>query len=250
MTHAGVTLEVTFFGPMYDPRSEVGGHLGVVITFAIAFVLWVIGWIWLNRITHTEDYREANDRSWRSRDRLDLPALRRKRAQPAAQTSAVRDVSTMPRIRWPYRRELVLADVLFLAAGARVALWQADGRLIGMRPEWLAIVVIGYIVACMHAVAWLSHPWEPEDRFLFTSVAKRLADAALGMVLLIGFQFGQPRSSPMWVPPPSVIIGIPVGDLVFFAGAVMVAIGWIWIRLIARGNPEPEANDRFWWSRA
>jgi hypothetical protein len=156
----------------------------------------------------------------------------------------------MSRIRWAYRRELVLADVLFLAAVARVALWQADGKLIGMRPEWLAVVVIGYIVACMHAVAWLSHPWEPEDRFLFTFVAKRLADAAVGMVLLIGFQLGQPRFGGPIGYVPSLVLGIPVGHLVFFAGAAVIAIGWIWIRLIARGEPEPEANDRFWWSRA
>ena len=249
MTTVGVTLAVTFFGPMYDPGSEVGGQPGAVIIFAIAFVLWVIGWIWLNRITHSEDYREANDRSWRSRDRLDLPAFRLKHARRAGQTSAVRPVSIMSRLRWPYRRELVLADVLFLAALARVALWQADGKLVGMRPEWLAIVVIGYIVACMHAVAWLSRPWEPEDRYVFTSVAKRLADVAVGIVLFIGFQLGGPTSRPMWDPSPSVL-GIPIGHLVFFAGAAMVAIGWIWIRLIARGKPEPEANDRFWWSRA
>jgi hypothetical protein len=185
MTTAGVTLAMTFFGPMYDPGIEVGGQPGVVITFAIAFVLWVIGWIWLNRITHTEDYREANDRSWRSRDRLDLPAFRLKHARRAGRTSAVRPVGRRsgPTRGWLITRTIMrISDVALL-----LAIWLVVGALTG-------------------------------------------ADAAFS------------------VPVPSVA-GVPATLITAAVACSGIGLGWIWIRLIARGAPEPESNDRFWRSR-
>jgi hypothetical protein len=185
MTTAGVTLAVTFFSPMPDPRSEVGGLPGVVITFAIAFVLWVIGWIWINRITHPEDYREANDRSWRSRDRLDLPAFRRKHARRTGQTSAVRPVGRRfrPTRGWLITRTIMgISDVALLLA------------------IWLMVS------------AWTG------------------ADAGFSVLV------------------PSVA-GLPARIIIAAVACSGIVVGWIWIRRIARGEPEPESNDRFWRSR-
>jgi hypothetical protein len=185
MTHAGVTLEVMFFGPMYDPRIEVGGLPGVVITFAIAFVLWVIGWIWINRITHPEDYREANDRSWRSRDRLDLSAFRLQLARRARQTATVRPFA---KPFGPTRSWLITRTIMRISDGALlVAIW-------------------------LMVSAW-------------TGADETFSDAL-----------------------PSVA-GPPARIIIAAVACSGIVVGWIWIRRIARGEPEPESNDRFWRSR-
>jgi hypothetical protein len=48
----------------------------------------------------------------------------------------------------------------------------------------------------------------------------------------------------------SAILGVPPAVLLYVVGVLGIAIGCGWIHRIARGEPQPEANDRFWWSRA
>jgi len=153
------------------------------------------------------------------------------------------------RTHWILRRELLLADVLLIGTIAGLLLTRAiegPGHL-GGRP--FALVPIAYLVAFMHLIAWFSEPGVPRDRWLFTQAAKRLSDLALGVVILL-FVMPQQSFGPPFDPVsgPS-IFGIPTGTLVPAVGVAGLVGGWIWIRLIARGEPVPEANDRFWRSR-
>jgi hypothetical protein len=50
------------------------------------------------------------------------------------------------------------------------------------------------------------------------------------------------------VPVPSVA-GVPATLIIAAVACSGIGLGWIWIRRIARGAPEPESNDRFWRSR-
>ena len=42
----------------------------------------------------------------------------------------------------------------------------------------------------------------------------------------------------------------PVALAIVALGYAGLIVGWVWIRRIARGDPEPEANDRHWLSRS
>lgn len=155
----------------------------------------------------------------------------------------------MKHVKWILRRELLLADLLLVGTIVGLLATRAiegPGHLNG-RP--FALVPIAYLVAFMHLIAWFCEPGVPGDRWLFTQWAKRLSDLALGVVILL---FVMPRQSfgPPFDPAsgPS-ILGIPTGTLVLAVGVAGLVGGWTWIRLIARGEPVPEANDRFWRSR-
>jgi hypothetical protein len=154
----------------------------------------------------------------------------------------------MSRLHWPYRRELVLGDLLLVGTLAGLAitrLVEGPGHL-GSRP--FALVPITYLVVCMHLIAWLSGPAGQGNHWFFVQVAKRLSDLALGLVLLVGamvlvtgpgLEFTQPTT----------FLGIPSDMVPLVVGVAGLVIGWVWIRRIARGEPVPEANDRFWRSR-
>ncbi|MEW5991825.1 MAG: hypothetical protein AB1736_10850 [Chloroflexota bacterium] len=62
----------------------------------------------------------------------------------------------MPTIRWPYRRQLVIADVLLLVAVAHAGLPQPLDSNAAPGVEWWAVGAIGYLVVVMHAIAWLA----------------------------------------------------------------------------------------------
>ena len=85
---------------------------------------------------------------------------------------------------------------------------------------------------------------------MITRSIMRFADIALAYAVslpLIAPSFGGGMSEAPPLPP---ILGIwPVQPL-YLAGVVGLAIGCAWIHRIARGEPEPEANDHHWWSRA
>jgi hypothetical protein len=45
------------------------------------------------------------------------------------------------------------------------------------------------------------------------------------------------------------VAGLPARIIIAAVACSGIVVGWIWIRRIARGEPEPESNDRFWRSR-
>ncbi|TAL07688.1 MAG: hypothetical protein EPO00_08700 [Chloroflexota bacterium] len=155
----------------------------------------------------------------------------------------------MSRLHWILRRELLLADLLLIGTIVGLLLTRAiegPGHL-GGRP--FALVPIAYLVLAMHLIAFFSEPGVPRDRWLFIQLAKRLSDLAIGVVIFL-LVMPQHASGPMFDPGsgPS-IFGIPAATVVLALGVVGLVGGWIWIRLIAHGEPVPEANDRFWRSR-
>jgi hypothetical protein len=83
-----------------------------------------------------------------------------------------------------------------------------------------------------------------KTRWLITRVELRIADLAMLVIPV------------MLMASPTNFGGTPApGELnlstaMLALGEVAIALGWLWIRRIARGEPEPEANDRFWRSRA
>jgi hypothetical protein len=81
----------------------------------------------------------------------------------------------------------------------------------------------------------------------------RISDVALIFAVWMFAQmtFFRPTyfGGPMFDPPVRTFAGLPVGQLLFWLGVSGIVVGWIWIRRIARGEPEPESNDRFWRSR-
>lgn len=91
----------------------------------------------------------------------------------------------------------------------------------------------------------------PTDRWIITRTMLRIADAALLIVIWLVVQtvffptsFGGGPNDQV-----ATVWGVPSAVIAFTVGIVGVVIGWLWIHRIARGEPEPEANDRFWWSR-
>ena len=90
----------------------------------------------------------------------------------------------------------------------------------------------------------LGWPGQTKNWFL-TRAMLRLADAALVVTLGI---FVLP-SSPMFGQTVPTVVGVPTGMVVPVIGFTGIVTGWAWIRMIARGDPEPESNDRFWISR-
>lgn len=157
----------------------------------------------------------------------------------------------MKRTHWILRRELLLADLLLL--GTIVGLLvtrviEGPGHL-GGRP--FALVPITYLVVFMHLLVSFSQPgMSRSHRWLFTQLAKRLSDLAIGFVVFVFVMAPQPLSEPFSGGSSASIFGVPMGLLVLAVGVAGLVGGWIWIRLIARGEPVPEANDRFWRSRA
>ena len=157
----------------------------------------------------------------------------------------------MKRRHWILRRELLLADLLLV--GTIVGLLvtrviEGPGHL-GWRP--FALVPITYVVVFMHLLVRFSEPGVPRShRWLFTQLAKRLSDLAIGIVIFLFVMAPQPLSEPFSGGSVASIFGTPTGTLVLAVGIVGLVGGWIWIRLIARGERVPEANDRFWRSRA
>jgi len=91
----------------------------------------------------------------------------------------------------------------------------------------------------------------PTNRWFVTQLMLRIADAALLIVvwLVVLTVFFPPTLSGGPNDYAANIWGIPSGIIVEAVGVAGAVIGWVWIRRIARGEPEPEANDRFWWSR-
>jgi hypothetical protein len=83
-------------------------------------------------------------------------------------------------------------------------------------------------------------PW----RWLITRVELRLADIALVVPIYVLF-LTSTSFQPTWGGSDGV-----TQKVVFAFGSLLGIVGRIWMRRIARGNPEPEANDQFWWSRA
>ena len=93
---------------------------------------------------------------------------------------------------------------------------------------------------------------DPTDRWIITRAMLRIADTALLVITWIVVQavffpsqfFGGAYYQP------ATVWGVPSGMITYAVGVTGVVNGWLWIRRIARGEPEPESNDRFWWSRA
>ncbi len=157
----------------------------------------------------------------------------------------------MKRRHWILRRELLLADLLLVGTIVGLLVTRAiegPGHL-GGRP--FALVPITYLVVFMHLLVWFSEPGVPRShRWLFTQLAKRLSDLALGVVIFLFVMAPQPLGGNFGGGTGTSIFGIPTGILVLAVGLAGLVGGWIWIRLIARGEPVPEANDRFWRSRS
>lgn len=155
----------------------------------------------------------------------------------------------MKRRHWILRRELLLADVLLIGTiGGLLLIRVLDGPgHLNARP--FAVVPIAYLVAFMHLIAWSSEPRVPSPRWLLMQVAKRLSDLALGVVIFLFVTAQQPFGDAFVGGTGPSIFGIPAWSLVLAVGIAGLVGGWIWIRLIARGEPVPEANDRFWRSR-
>lgn len=87
---------------------------------------------------------------------------------------------------------------------------------------------------------------EPTDRWVVTRIEMRLADFAVLFSLFLLSQSNQPGFGGS----ARDIAELPVGEAMLIVGLALSIVGWVWIRRIARGDPEPEANDQFWWSRA
>lgn len=155
----------------------------------------------------------------------------------------------MARLHWPYRRELVLADLFLIGTVVGLALMRlVDGPgHLGARP--FLLVPIAYVVVCMHLIAWFSGPGARGNHWLFVQAAKRLSDVVLGLVLLgiVMSQFAGPGFGGF--SKPATFLGIPFDVFVLAVGVAGLVIGWVWIRIVARGEPVPESNDRFWRSR-
>lgn len=92
----------------------------------------------------------------------------------------------------------------------------------------------------------------PTNRWFVTRLMLRIADAAMLVVtwLLVQAVFFAPTLFGGDMNGQAANVGgIPSGIILEAFGVAGVVIGWVWIHRIARGEPEPEANDRFWWSR-
>lgn len=155
----------------------------------------------------------------------------------------------MKHVKWILRRELLLADLLLVGTIVGLLATRAiegPGHLNG-RP--FALVPIAYLVAFMHLIAWSVEARVLSHRWLLMQLAKRLSDLAIGFAIFVFVMAPQSLSEPFSGGSSASIFGIPTGILVLAVGVAGLVGGWIWIRLIARGEPVPEANDRFWRSR-
>jgi len=78
----------------------------------------------------------------------------------------------------------------------------------------------------------------------------RIADTTLLVGLFVVYQaFQLTFGGPLLSASPT-IAGIPAGIALTLVAFFGILVGWVWIRRIARGDPEPEANDRHWLSRS
>jgi hypothetical protein len=158
------------------------------------------------------------------------------------------------RLRWFLRRDLLIADAA-LVGGIAVAGIGIIGRVVGgVDPSAagslriLGAFAIGYGVVWILMYAALSSETAGSERWATTRAMMRIADVALLLPVFFALAAPQPFGGPIQEATPGPI-GVPWGVAVVAIGFVGIVTGWIWIRRIARGEPEPEANDRFWWSR-
>jgi hypothetical protein len=99
--------------------------------------------------------------------------------------------------------------------------------------------------------AWLARARDPEVRWLITRAIMRIADVALLLPVFIFVAAPVHFGGGLHHDEPARLFDVvPAGTALLVAGYTGIVVGWVWIRRIARGDPEPEANDRHWLSRA
>ena len=161
----------------------------------------------------------------------------------------------MRRLRWFLRRDLLVADAA-LVGGIVAASIGLIGRIVlgedapaAGSLRILGVFATGYGVVWILLYAGLSSETAQSERWTTTRAMMRVADLAVVFPVFVALAAPQPFGGPVHEAMAGPL-GVPWGMVVVAIGYVGAVTGWIWIRLIARGEPEPEANDRFWWSRA
>jgi hypothetical protein len=158
-------------------------------------------------------------------------------------------------LRWFLRRDLLVADAALVGGIAAAGIGLIGGIVGGEDASAAGSLRILGVFAIVYGVVWillyaaLSSETAQSERWTTTQTMMRLADLAVFLPAFIVLSpptyFGGPMHEVAAGP-----FGVPWGAVMLAIGFVGVVTGWIWIRLIARGEPEPAANDRFWWSRA
>jgi hypothetical protein len=97
--------------------------------------------------------------------------------------------------------------------------------------------------------AWLARARDPEARWLITRAIMRIADIALLLPVFVFVAAPVQFGGGLHAEPARLFGVVPAGTAVLAVGYAGIVVGWVWIRRVARGDPEPEANDRHWVSR-
>lgn len=160
----------------------------------------------------------------------------------------------MKRLRWFLRRDLLVADAALVGGIAAASIGLIGGIVVGEGApaagslRILGVFATGYGVVWILLYAALSSETAQSERWTTTRAMMRVADLAVVFPIFVALSaptfFGGGMHEATVGP-----LGVPWGVVVAAIGYVGAVTGWIWIRGIARGEPEPEANDRFWWSR-
>ncbi len=156
----------------------------------------------------------------------------------------------MSLLRWLLRPELLVADAVLIGgiAGLGAGLLGVLSDPVAGSLRLLGALASGYGTLWILLYAGLSGRREPEARWSITRAIMWFANAAL--LLPIFLTLTAPTFGGGWGEPSPAILGLSGSVALATVAYVGIVVGWIWIRLIYRGDPEPEANDRFWWSRA
>lgn len=98
------------------------------------------------------------------------------------------------------------------------------------------------------AVPGVPRPAGPTRGWLVTRTIMRISDVALLLVIWLVATMWSGADVSIGDDSPSVA-GVPARIVLAAIAGCATVVGWVWIRRIASGEPEPESNDRFWRSR-
>ena len=150
------------------------------------------------------------------------------------------------------RRVAALADTAFVAAVAAVLLIAiASGGHVSARSAVFVGLTFGAMVVAHFGVSLLHA--HPETRRETARGVVWLANACIALMVFLVYQVIFPPTmfgGGMNDTGPSLWLGVPVRFWVTGVAIAAVLGGRWWIHRILQDGREPEANDRFWWSRA